>query len=299
MASPRPSFPLNRYIESALIPFAMEKRRLRYTKRSLSGLGKASRAQLAAVLRKSAGIVTPALAAEALSLSRVEAAKLLSRWSAQGWMQRIRQGIYVPVSLESERVDSSPEDAWVIAEAAFAPCFICGWSAAEHWGLTEQLFRTVLVSTSRRPRTRKTKMGGVEFRIRTVSAKQFFGLKTVWRGRMRVKVSDPSRTIVDLLADPSLGGGLRSSVDMLQTYLDSKEHRNVGQLLSYAEELGVGAVFKRLGYLLERFAPEEREAIARCARLRTQGNAKLDPTQAGKRLATAWRLWLPAGWDAR
>jgi len=276
----------------------MEKRRAQYTDSTLSGLGKTSRAQLAAVLRKSAGTVTPPMAAETLSTSRVEAAKLLARWAEQGWLRRVRRGIYVPVPLESERADSSPEDAWIIAEAAFAPCFISGWSAAEHWGLTEQVFRTVLVSTARRFRDREPRMAGIDFRLRTVSEKEFFGLKTVWRGRTRVKVSDPSRTIVDLLSDPSLGGGLRSSADMLQNYLASKEHRNVGQLVSYAETLGVGAVFKRLGYLLLRFAPEEREAIARCARSLTKGNAKLDPALPAKRLVTAWRLWLPEGWPA-
>jgi predicted transcriptional regulator of viral defense system len=209
----------------------------------------------------------------------------------------VQRGIYVPVPLESERADSSPEDAWVIAEAAFAPCFISGWSAAEHWGLTEQVFRTVLVSTTRRPRNRQTKLGGIGFRLRTVSESDFFGLKTVWRGRAQVKVSDASRTIIDLMADPSLGGGLRSSADMLQSYLASKEHRNVGQLLAYAESLGVGAVFKRLGYLLARFAPEEGEAIARCRASLTKGNARLDPALPARTLATAWRLWLPAGWS--
>ena len=135
-----------------------------------------------------------------------------------GYTSRVRRGIYVPVPLESERADSAPEDSWVIAEAAFAPCYICGWSAAEHWGLTEQVFRIVLVSTTRRPRDREPKMGGIGFRLRTVNEKAFFGLKTIWRGRARVKVSDPSRTIIDLMSDPSLGGGLRSSVDILQSY---------------------------------------------------------------------------------
>ena len=287
---------LKKYTESALIPLSMEENRSQYTISPLSGLGKASRAQLAAVLRKSGGVVTPVLAVEALSVSRVEAAKLLSRWAAQGWLQRVRRGIYVPVPLESERADSAPEDAWPIADTAFAPCFISGWSAAEYWGLTEQVFRTVLVSTTRRLRSRKPRMGGIDFRLRTVNEKEFFGLKAVWRGRTRVQVSDPSRTIVDLMSDPSLGGGLRSSADMLQNYLASKEHRNVGQLVSYAETLGVGAVFKRLGYLLERFAPDERNAIGRCARALTKGNAKLDPALPNKKLVTAWRLWLPEGW---
>lgn len=261
----------------------MELKRSEYSNSPLSGLGKASRAQLAAVLRKSAGTVIPAAAAEALELTHPEAAKLLSRWAAQGWLRRVRRGIYIPVPLESERADSSPEDAWVIAEAAFSPCFISGWSAAEHWGLTEQVFRTVLVSTARRPRNRQPKIGGIGFRLRTVGKREFFGLKTVWRGRVRVQVTDPSRTIVDLLSDPSLGGGLRSSVDMLQSYLASKEYRNIPQLVSYAEALANGAVFKRLGYLLERFAPDEREAIARCTGRLTKGNARLDPALPGEK----------------
>ena len=89
------------------------------------------------MLRQSKGTVSPALAAIALSLSSTEAAKLLSRWTAQGWMQRVKRGIYVPVALESETSSAAPDDSWVIAEAAFSPCYLCGWSAAEHWGLTE------------------------------------------------------------------------------------------------------------------------------------------------------------------
>lgn len=233
-----------------------------------------------------------------LSIPRITAAKLLARWAEQGWLQRVRRGIYIAVPLESERADSPPEDSWVIAEAAFAPCYISGWSAAEHWGLTEQVFRTVLISTTRRVRDREPRMGGIGFRLRTVSKKTFFGLKTIWRGRTRVSVSDPSRTIIDLLSDPALGGGLRSAVDMLQNYLASKDHRDVAQLVTYAEMLGVGAVFKRLGYLLTRFAPEEDVAIARCAKSLTKGNAKLDPALPERKLVTAWRLWLPEGWSA-
>ncbi|MCJ7838191.1 MAG: type IV toxin-antitoxin system AbiEi family antitoxin domain-containing protein, partial [Burkholderiales bacterium] len=93
----------------------MENTRSTYADPPLSGMGKLSRSQLAAVLRQSTGTLSPAMAAKALSLPRTEAAKLLSRWAAQGWLQRVRRGIYVPVPLESERADSAPEDSWVIA----------------------------------------------------------------------------------------------------------------------------------------------------------------------------------------
>jgi len=231
-------------------------------------------------------------------LSRTDAAKLLARWASQGWLNRVRRGIYLPVPLESEVADAPPEDAWIVANTAFAPCFVCGWTAAEHWGLTEQVFRTVLVSTTRRPRDRKPVIGGIQFRLRTVRERELFGLRNVWRGRMQVGVTDPSRTILDLMADPSLGGGLRSSTDMLRSYLASREMRNVRQLIQYAEVFNSGAVFKRLGFLLSRFAPEEAEAIGRCRGALTQGNAKLDPALPEDKLVTAWRLWLPRGWDA-
>lgn len=277
----------------------MEEKRSQYTISPLAGLGKLSRAQLAVLLRQSTGTLSPTVAATVLSLSRTEAAKLLSRWAAKGWLQRVRRGLYISVPLESERADSAPEDSWIIAEAAFAPCYICGWSAAEHWGLTEQVFRIVLVSTTRRPRDREPKMGGIGFRLRTVNDKAFFGLKTIWRGRARVKVSDPSRTIIDLMSDPSLGGGLRSCADMLQSYLASKEYRDIKLLMSYAQTLGVGAVFKRLGFLLERYAPEEQQAIAKCALSLTKGYTKLDPALPAKTFVTAWGLSLPEGWKAR
>lgn len=276
----------------------MEKSPTKYTDDSLKGLGRGSRPQLTAVLRRAKGTITPALAAEVLSLPRTDAAKLLARWNAQGWLRRVRRGLYVPVPLESASAEVTPEDAWVVAEAAFAPCFICGWTAAEHWGLTEQVFRTVLVATLRRPRNRRPLLGGIEFRVRSVDASAFFGLKAVWRGQVRVAVTDPSRTVIDLLADPALGGGLRSSVDMLQNYLASAGQRDLARLIEYAQTLGVGAVFKRLGFLLERYAPQEQEAIAACRAALTQGNARLDPALPSRTLATAWRLWLPDGWSA-
>lgn len=262
----------------------------------LAGLEAASRARLAKVLRAAHGTVTPEVAAEALGQPRAAVSKLLARWAAQGWLQRVRQGIYVPVPLESERADSAPEDAWLIAQAAFAPCFIAGWSAVEHWSLTEQVFRSVCVATAKRPRQRQQTMGGITFVLHTVAQPRFFGLKGVWRGQTKVQVSDPSRTLVDLLADPSWGGGIRFAADVLGNYLKS-EHRNLPLMLDYAGRLGNRAVFKRLGFLLEQLVPEEADAIAVCASRLSAGYAKLDPQLDCSRLVTAWGLWVPVGWQ--
>ncbi|MFQ5486165.1 MAG: hypothetical protein ACE5DO_12650 [Desulfobacterales bacterium] len=66
-----------------------------------------------------------------------------------------------------------------------------------------------------------------------------------------------------MLADSVLGGGIRSATDMPENYLNS-ENKNLDQLIECGERLGNGAVFKRLGFLLERKSPDEAKAIEKC-----------------------------------
>ena len=68
--------------------------------------------------------------------------------------------------------------------------------------------------TLQKPRDRNPKIRGTDFLLRTVSEKALFGLKSVWRGQVKVSVSDATRTILDMLNEPRMGGGIRSTVDM-------------------------------------------------------------------------------------
>ncbi len=262
---------------------------------TMTGLGKADRERLSAVLRGTRGTISVNEATDILELPGTAAAKLLARWAKKGWLSRVRRGLYIPVPLESPTSDIPLEDAWIIADQLYEPCYIGGWSAAEYWDLTEQIFRTVIVLTTQRPRERKQSIKGTDFLLKTVSDKAMFGLKPVWRGQVKVNVSDPTRTVLDMLSDPKLGGGLRSTVDMFKNYLAS-ENKNIGLLIEYADQLGNGAVFKRLGFLLEKFAEDEQLFIEQCRERLTKGNAKLDPALSADNLVTRWRLWVPERW---
>lgn len=261
----------------------------------ISGLGKADRERLSAVLRGTKGAISVAEAADILEMPGTSTAKLLSRWAKKGWLSRVRRGLYISVPLESRTAEIPLEDAWVIADKLYSPCYIGGWSAAEYWDLTEQIFRTLVVLTTQRPRKRKPIIKDTEFLLRTVSDKAMFGLKVVWRGQVKVNVSDPTRTVLDMLSDPRLGGGLRSTIDMFRNYMNS-EKKDLGLLIKYADQLGNGAVFKRLGFLLEKYAESEQDFIEQCRERLTTGNAKFDPALNAKRLITRWRLWVPGRW---
>ena len=262
---------------------------------SPAGLGKLDRERLSAVMRGTNGTISNADAASLMGLDQANASKLLARWCKKGWLSRVAQGLYVPVPLEAERTDLPLDDPWLVAASLYSPCYIGGWTAAEHWDLTEQIFRTVVVMSTTRPRNRKPTLQGTSFWVSTISAEKMFGLTPVWHGSTKIQVSDPSRTVLDVVSDPRIGGGIRSVQDMLRNYLHS-DSKNLAQLMTYAERLGNGAVFKRLGFLLETNAPEETAVIEQCQRNLTMGNATIDPKILAKSLVARWRLWVPNEW---
>jgi predicted transcriptional regulator of viral defense system len=262
---------------------------------TLTGIGKEDRKRLSELFRETKGTISVKDAAGILKVSSTDAAKMLSRWAKKGWLSRVRRGLYVRVPLESHTSDIPLEDPWIIADRLFSPCYIGGWSAAEYWDLTEQIFRTIVVLTTQKPRNRAPVIKGTSFLIRTISEKAIFGTKSVWRGQVKVSVSDPSRTVLDMLIDPKLGGGIRSTTDMFLNYLKS-ENRNIELLIEYAKRLNNGAVFKRLGFLLERYVPDQKGAINECRSLLTKGYVKLDKALKAERLITRWRLWVPESW---
>ena len=263
-----------------------------------SGLGQLSRERLSKILRISKGIINVDLASKALDLPSSKASQFLSYWAQQGWLYRVKRGTYVSVPLESSTGEPAIEDPWIIAHEIFSPCYIGGWSAAEYWDLTEQIFQSVCVVTVKAKRIKDVSFGNSRFSVKSISPELFFGYKTVWRGQMKVNVSDPGRTIIDMLNDTKLGGGIRPVSDVLNKYMQSP-HKNLNALFEYALRIKNKTVFKRLGYLMEKFHAEEREIIQQCHARISSGYSKLDPDLDADKLITRWKLWIPESWAGK
>ncbi len=261
---------------------------MKHTKHSLP----AHRARLAVVLRAANEVVSVDIASQTLAIERRAAAKLLSRWRQQGWLRRIGHGLYVPVPLDLAGSEQVLADPWVLVPTLFDPCYIGGWTAAHHWELTEQLFNETLVFTTRRVTEKRVVAQGAAFALHRVKPGRFFGLKALWRGSVKVSISDPARTLIDMLASPEVGAGIEHVADSLSAYVQNK-NTDRDLLIRYAEQFDNGVVFKRLGYLADTRLHDDRIAAACRSRL-TQGYARLDPALPPKKLVTTWRLWLPS-----
>lgn len=254
------------------------------------------RKRLAQLVRAAADVISVGEAATVLELDRAGAAKTLARWTHQGWLRRVGPGSYVAVTLDALENAFVLSDPWVLVPALYAPAYVGGRTAAEHWDLTEQVFNDVVVMTARAVREKSQTRHGTTFTLKHIAAAKLFGTKPVWRGQSKTAVSDVHRTIVDMLDDPAIGGGMQNVSDCLSAYLRRADRDDV-LLLDYADRLANGAVFKRLGFLAELDANGAALA-APCVQRLTKGNAKLDPSLPCPRLVTRWRLWIPARWDA-
>jgi predicted transcriptional regulator of viral defense system len=255
----------------------------RETKELLRRLARASRG----------GLVSVARSAVALGVPRTSAAARLASLERQGWVRRLRRGWYLVLPLEaSAKQPVAIEDPWILARELFSPCYIGGWSAAEYWGLTEQLFRSTFVVTAANARSTTEQILGAEFRLVRVAPRRIRNVTTVWRGRERVDVSDAERTLADGLISPEWVGGVRHLADIMMRYRESRG-ANLEKLIACLDELGRGAGFKRLGYLIETLFPEDHALAEKVHPRRSQGIIKLDPSvRARGRLNKRWGLWV-------
>lgn len=251
--------------------------------------------RLSALLRATNGTIRVSDAVEALGVDRIHAAKLLAGWHKQGALRRVARGLYVPVSPTSLGQSQVLDDPWILVPELYEPGYVGGWSALEHWELTEQLFRSVCVLTSKRTISGEKQHQGVKFYIKHIPKNSIFGTKPLWRENKKLMISDPHKTVLDIIQDPYLGAGLQHTMDCLRAYKDAyNSTQDHAQLLEYVHRAGNGALFKKLGFLAETLEFDQ-IFVEECGKNLTTGYAHLDKRVSDAKLVTRWRLWVPKG----
>lgn len=253
------------------------------------GISGHSRAEIAQVFASGRRFITPTDVAEALGVDPDVAAKKLARWARDGWVRRVRRGLYIGVPVDAANPSAWSEDALLVAAEVWSPCYLTGWTAAHHWGLTEQVFRTTVLKTSQRVRTSSVHLLDHDYIVSHVGDDVMtWGLKTQWQGDVRLSFADPARTVVDILDAPRLGGGIRHGAEVLMAYLDE---RDPARLIEYGDRLGNRAVFKRLGYLIETLDLDLPDLVSACQVRLSSGISALDQDGPdGGRRVMRWGL---------
>jgi len=249
-----------------------------------AGISGSGRAELATVLEGGRRFVTSEEAAQVLKLDGDAAAKRLARWAQNGWLRRVRRGLYLAVPADAAEPAAWSEDALVIAAQVW-PCYFTGWTAASEWSLTDQVFRTTVLKTTARVRASAVRLLDHDYLISSATD-MTWGLKSQWRSEYRLRFADPARTVVEILDTPRFGGGIRHGAEILSTYLDDHDPE---LLIRYADQLGNRTVFKRLGYIVETLRIDLPELLDQCRARLSKGVSVLDPD--GPAVGSAVARW--------
>jgi predicted transcriptional regulator of viral defense system len=155
-----------------------------------------------------------------------------------------------------------------------------------------QLVVHVTTTVPRRP----VRIMGTEFRFIASAKDGFFGLMDHWVTKQeKVRISDPERTILDGLRMPEYCGGL---TELAKGLWIRKPDLKAVRLVDYALRMDVGAVIRRLGYLMELY---DIGTLADRDRLRgklTDTYANLDPLMPAEgKYLRKWRLRLNVSSD--
>lgn len=192
-------------------------------------------------------------AAEILG-GRTPAANALSQLIQNGIATRLKSGTFqlVPFELGFEREYLG--NPYVVARelilsgrGAKTKYYLSHGSAFDLHQMVTQPQLDVYVSSDRVMRS-KTILGS-EFRFVRCKTQNLFGIKEMWIDKNeKVFVSDLERTLIDGLKQPNYCGGFS---EVAKAFSIKHDAIDAQKIIDYAVQLGVGAVNRRLGYLME------------------------------------------------
>ena len=224
-------------------------------------------------------------------LDPVSARSFVRKLVDRGVAARLRPGLYILVPLELGRAREYLGNAYVVARelAGGKAYYLSHASAMDIHGMVTQPQLVVYV-TSPAPMRGRTILG-TEFRFVRCKPSDVFGTIEEWVDKQqKVVVSDVERTVVDGLKQPEHCGGvteIAKGLSMRRTDVSATK------LVDYALRLGVGAVIRRLGFLMEAYGVGPPAELARLAATLTPTYTLLDPVLPPEgRFLAKWRLRL-------
>lgn len=226
-----------------------------------------------------------------LRLDNVSSRNFVRKLVNRGVATRLKPGLFILVPYELGKESEYIGNPFVVAREIMGgrDYFLSHVTAMEiHGGITQP--QLVVYITTLKPRRSITALG-IEFRFIHSQKKYFFGISDHWVTKQeKVRVSNLERTIIDGLKKPEYCGGL---TEVAKGLWMRHQDINVNRLISYAIKIGVGAVIRRLGFLLELYkigTSEDWEIL--CSHL-TETYVRLDPLLPSEgKFLRKWRLQL-------
>ena len=234
--------------------------------------------------------------AERILGGRAPASKALSQLIKNGIVTRLKSGTFclVPFELGFEREYLG--NPYLVARELIVGSqknnkkyYLSYGSAFDLHQMATQPQFIVYLSSPKMLRSRIIQ--GTEFRFVRCKTRNLFGITETWIDKNeQVQVSDLERTLLDGLKQPDYCGGFS---EVAKGFSIKHDEIDPQKIIDYTIKLGVGAVNRRLGYLMELYNIGSRIHWEFLQTTLTSTYQLLDPAlPAEGRYITKWRLRL-------
>lgn len=209
----------------------------------------------------------------------------------RGLVTRLKPGLFILVPFELGKETEYMGHPWLVAKALAGEkdYYLSHGTAMEVHQMVTQPQLVVYVTAIKSLRSRT--IMGTEFHLIRGQKKHLFGIEKHWVTKQeKVRVSDLDRTIIDGLRQPEYCGGI---TEVAKGLWMQRERVKPERLVAYAIRLDIGAVIRRLGFLLELYEIGTNTTIEALRDQLTSTYVPLDPVlpKEGKHLHR-WRLRL-------
>ena len=217
-------------------------------------------------------------------LSRQEAANLVAKLKRNGWIVRIKKGIYAIASLTSHGFsDISP---FVIARTLVNNSYVSFEAALAYYNLFDQMVKSVISVSPLKPRAFEFQK--LNYQFVKVKKKLFFGYRDVDVEGYRSQIAELEKIFLDYLY-------FRNDTYSLHIFWEKinlgRNMINFGKMMEYAMHYPV-TTKRRLGFLLNRLGEDTKILFDS---LHKKGYSYL--TKNSRKFNNKWRIYYEDRFD--
>lgn len=260
-------------------------------KKATKTLGPRSAGLVTALHEAGHAIFSLADAQTLTGLKETSARTLVHKLVGRGVATRLRPGMFQLVPPELGRESEYLGNPYVVARELMRgkPYYVSHASAMDIHDMVTQPQLIIYVTSPKPMRSRS--ILGTEFRFVRCKPEHVFGMTDHWVSKQeKVTVSDLERTVLDGLRQPEYCGGV---TEVAKGLWIRRTDIDVARLVEYALRLDVGAVMRRLGFLLETYDLGTESDRERLREQVTGTYSQLDPLMPSQgRYTGRWHLRL-------
>lgn len=206
----------------------------------------------------------------------------LSRYQRQGYISKVRRGLYCVNNLASGQPEANK---YQVASAVTPTSFVAYHAAMEYHGLAHQVYYDVAVGSEQA--FNSFDFDGQHFACHHLFA--HFGIDTPIADS-HVRVTSVERTIVECIDRIDLCGGWEELVNCLHSVQYLREE----ELLTILRIYDKTALYKKVGFLFEQLQlPVSQEFIETCKQYAKDSVTYLTSDGSSDTFHAAWRLYAP------